>query len=396
MRFTRPFSASLVLASSLATLATAATTFIACASSSALDPGPSGTSSTSSSGSSTSSGGASSSGNSSTGGPVDDGGAEDAGPSALDPATIAAASCSGPVPAGAPTAAPLPSYAGTCPALASGGAYTTFTSGGAQRKFLVYAPQTVQPNEKLPVVFLWHWLGGDPEDMANVTGITDVVESRRIIAVIPAPKGDVIFRWPFDTTVSQGRIDEELAFFDDMLACVGAKLPVNKECVGSMGVSAGALFTAQLASARSNRLASFVSLSGGTGGVIRPWASAPRRMPALVLWGGTTDIFKLKPLPVDVNFEKASKNLEDALVTDNHFLVECVHNCGHAVPPFDEPPAGAPKFDLVWQFVLKNPYWLGTGKSPLASAPLPSAAFPAWCAVGKGNAVARAADAPCP
>jgi predicted esterase len=391
MRLTRPFATALVLVGSLAS------SFLACASSSELDVGPTAApSSTSSSGASSTSSG--SSGASSSGAPSgDDGGAKDAGPSALDPATIAAASCSGPLPADAVTAPALPTFTGTCPALAAGGAYTTFTSRGSERKFLVYAPKVVQPNEKLPVVFLWHWLGGDPEKMAAVTQVSEVVESRRIIAVVPAPKIDMLFKWPFDAqTVTQARVDEEVAFFDDMLACVGAALPVNKECVSSMGVSAGALWTAQLASARSNRLASFISLSGGTGGLVRPWASAPHRMPGLVLWGGSNDIFRLKPLPLDLNFEKASKNLEDGLAADKHFLVECVHNCGHAVPPLDEPPAGVPKFDMVWQFVLRHPYWLGTGQSPFSSGPLPSSAFPAWCAVGQGNAVARASSAPCP
>lgn len=385
------------LRSSLATLLVLASaltgSFVACASAPAVDVGPGdGSTSSSSSGGSSTSSSSSSGSTSSSSGSVD--GGEDAGPAVIDPATIAAASCSGPVPAGAPTADALPTYAGTCPALATGGAYTTITSSGSPRKFLVYAPASVQPNEKLPVVFLWHWLGGDPEDMANVTKITETVEQRRFVAVIPAPKGDGLFRWPFEASTSQARVDEELAFFDDMLACVAVAKPVNKECVSSMGVSAGALWTAQLASGRSRRLASFISLSGGTGGVIRPWTSAPHRMPGLVLWGGKDDVFPNKTTPL-MNFERASKNLESALATDSHFLVECVHNCGHAVPPLDTPPAGTPTFDMVWQFVLKNPFWLGAGKSPLSTGSLPSV-FPAWCAVGQGNAVARAADAPCP
>ncbi len=379
-------------------VASLATVFAACGGSTdATTPLDASSSSGGSSSGSASSSGASSSSSGSTSSASSSGSSSgsDAGDAgfALDPTTLANASCSAAVPDGAPVAPALPQYAGTCPTLAAGGAYTTITTSGVDRKFLVYAPQTVQPNEKLPIVFLWHWLGGDPEDMANVTDVVNTVESRRIIAVIPAPKGDALFRWPFDASATQARIDEELAFFDDMLACVGQALPVNKECVSSMGVSAGALWTAQLASLRNQRLASFVSLSGGTGGVIKSWTPATHAMPGLVLWGGPDDVFPNKNTPL-LNFEKASKNLEDALVAENHFLVECIHNCGHAVPPLDPPPPGTPPFDMVWQFVLKHPYWLGAGESPMAKA-LPTPAFPAWCGVGKGSAVPRAASAPC-
>lgn len=370
--------------------------FAACGGSTGATPDDSASSSSSSSSSSSggSSSGASTSSTSSSGGSsgAGDGGSD--GGVQLDPSVVATASCSAPVPAGAVPAAPLPAYAGTCPTLEPGGTFTTITSSGAARKFLVYKPETIAAGEKLPVVFLWHWLGGDPDDMANVIDAQNVANTRRIIAVIPSPKGDATFRWPFETTQTQARIDEELTFFDDMLACVNASIPVNKECVASMGVSAGALWTAQLASGRSTRISSFVSLSGGTGGVIKDWTPGTHAMPGLVLWGGTDDVYPNKNLPV-MNFEKASKNLEGALVSGGHFLVECVHNCGHAVPPFDPPPAATPAFDVVWRFVLDHPFWLGAGQSPMAGKPLPSPTFPSWCAIGQGTAVPRAANAAC-
>jgi predicted esterase len=307
---------------------------------------------------------------------------------------IAAASCQVPLPAGAPTAAALPVYAGTCPVLASPPAVTTIASSGAQRTFLVYRPTTIAPGEKLPVVFLWHWLGGSPDGMASKLEVQAAVDARRFIGVIPAPKGDATFRWPFEVSQSQGRVDEEARFFDDMLACVGAALPANKECVSSMGVSAGALWTAQLATLRSERLASMVSLSGGVDGVVRGWSTTPHRLPALVLWGGANDMYP-SSLPI-MNFQNASKSLIGDLAKDGHFILECTHNCGHAVPPFDAPAAGSGGllFDPVWRFVLDHPYWLAASKSPYAGKPLP-AAYPAWCGQGAGSAIARPNGAAC-
>ncbi|MBX3188500.1 MAG: hypothetical protein KF819_15905 [Labilithrix sp.] len=310
------------------------------------------------------------------------------GPSAPAPVDVSNASCSSAIPASGPRALALPTYAGTCPALTAAPGLTTITSSGAQRKFIAVKPQAIAPGEKLPVVFLWHWLGGSPEKMAEVLEVQTAVDARRFIAVIPDPKGDGLFRWPFEAARPQARVDEEAVFFDDMLACVAASLPANKECVSSIGISAGALWTAQLGVARSERLSSIVSLSGGVGNIVRPWSTTPHRLPALVLWGGPSDVYP-ESFPL-VNFNDVSNKLVNALATDNHFVVECTHNCGHDVPPFDPPAAGALQFDVVWRFVLDHPYWLGAAESPYASKALP-AVFPSWCGKGKGSAVARTA-----
>lgn len=311
------------------------------------------------------------------------------------PASIAAASCASPIPAGRSAAPALPTYAGACPAFAAAPASTTITSSGNARRFIVFRPQAIAPGEKLPVVFLWHWLGGSAEAMGTTLDVQVAVDKRRFIGVVPVPKGDALFRWPFEASQPQGRVDEEARFFDDMLACIGAALPVNKECVASAGVSAGALWTAQLAVARSERLSSIVSLSGGTGGFVRPWSTTAHRLPALVLWGGSSDTYPSN-VPI-MNFEKASKDLGGALSAGGHFLVECTHNCGHSVPPFDAPPPGSGGllFDPLWRFVLDHPYWLAALESPYTGKPLPSF-YPSWCGQQLGSATPRPAGAACP
>lgn len=355
-------------------------------------PGPEGTTGTGSPGAS--SGGVDPADAATGTGPSDAATTTDAAPSATDPAVIASASCAAAVPGNGARALALPSYAGACPALAVAPAVTTLTSSGAARTFLVYRPTAIAPGETLPVVFLWHWLGGSADAMASKLEVQAAVDARRFIGVLPVAKGDALFRWPFEASQTQARVDEEARFFDDMLACVGAALPVNKECVSSVGVSAGALWTGQLATLRSERLASMVILSGGVGGVVRGWSTTPHRLPSLVLWGGSSDMYPAN-VPI-MNFETASHSLISSLGMDGHYLVECTHNCGHAVPPFDAPVAGSGGllFDPVWRFVLDHPYWLPAAKSPYTAKPLP-AAYPSWCGQGAGSAVPRAKGAAC-
>lgn len=300
----------------------------------------------------------------------------------------ATTSCASPVPSGVARPFALPVYGGTCPALAAAPATTAL----GDREFIVFRPATIAPGEKLPVVFLWHWLGGEADQMGSVLEVQAASEKHRFIGVVPSAKSGTLFRWPFEDSQSQARIDEETQFFDDMLACVAAALPVNADCVSTAGVSAGALWSAQLAVARSQRISSFVSLSGGVGGIVRDWSSVPHRMPALVLWGGSDDVYPENFTLVD--FEDASRDLEGALAQDGHFMVECIHNCGHSVPPFDAPSAGGLRFEIVWRFLLDHPYWLPQGQSPYAGTSLPSS-FPTWCAKGAGKATMRAPGSAC-
>ena len=282
-------------------------------------------------------------------------------------------------PADAETPPALPDYTGgECPALVPG--VNTITSMGNDREFILVAPSDVQPDEILPVVFLWHWLGGDANAFLEQGDVQNAADEFRFVAVIPEEKGDLLFRWPFSTVDSDARMQEEFVFFDDLLTCVAQTYPIEPNCVSSVGVSAGALWTAQLAGGRGEYLSSIVSLSGGTGGLVKPWTTSPHKMPALVLWGGREDTC------LSLNFEESSADLEANLQAEGHAIMECVHNCGHAAPPFDQPPENTP-FSPMWKFVLDHPYWLDQGESPW-DAGFPEYT-PVWCAMGVGNAMMR-------
>lgn len=291
--------------------------------------------------------------------------------------TVAASCFDDPPVGGAEPAAPKPYSGGACPTLVAG--FNDIQSSGSGRSFRLAIPSNLQPDERLPVVFLWHWLGGSADDFYNQGEVQAAVDTQRFVAVIPVSKGDLLFQWPFETTEPQSRVEEEMTFFDDMLSCVSEQLNVIPSCVSSVGVSAGALFTDQLAGARADYLASFISLSGGVGGVIRPWGHPEHRLPGLVLWGGPTDTC------VVINFETASHELEAGLGEDGSFFLECVHTCGHTEPPF-EAPDGLSKYAGLWQFAFDHPFWLGAGESPYASGDFPPG-MPDWCGVGPGSAV---------
>lgn len=303
--------------------------------------------------------------------------------------------CSAPAPENAPLPTPPPLKTG-CPMLVPG--ENSFTSGGITRTFQMVLPTTPVAGEVYPVIFMWHWLKSTSDDMINTAMVQAAVDDQRFIAVVPDNiPTDVALttydvNWPFDITQTDDRMNQEFSFFDDMLSCVEQQFTVNQQCVSSVGVSAGALFNDQLIQSRSTTLSSFVSLSGGVGAtIIKPWAGVTRKLPGLVLWGGkgpptmaTKDI--LGCFGIGMDFDVASTDLEDGMTADNQFLIECVHDCGHAVPPIDPPP-GESQFAGVWKFMLDHPYWVPPGTSPYQMTGLTD--LPAWCAIGENNAVPR-------
>jgi len=324
--------------------------------------------------------------------PVDGGSDEDAS-SQADASTIDASPttflgrCGDPVPQGAMSADAPPIYSGTCPALVAG--RNSITSGGNTREFVLIIPETIQSGVDLPLFFMWHWLGGDADGFVERGELQLAANQRQFIAIVPEAKGDLQFRWPIAAPVPDSRIDEEVAFFDDMLACAAEQLEIDTDCVSTVGVSAGALWSSQLAPRRSRHIASVVSLSGGVSedgdflNPVKPWVPYERKTPALVLWGGPTDF-------CGINFDTLSTRLEDHMTADGHYVLECVHNCAHSQPPTVVPEGTSP-FDGCWQFVLDHPFWVSEGRSVYDSDGLPTT-LPSWCAAGAGNATIRSGE----
>jgi predicted esterase len=319
-----------------------------------------------------------------------------------DVSSLIGVRCGVPAPEGAAHALPAPRFSGgACPRLVPG--RNTLRTARGDRTFILVVPSASDGSvTPLPLLFGWHWLGGSASGFVDRGALQANADRLRFIAAMPEKKGDLAIGvgsvrfdpvWPYLTYHTAARVEEEAAFFDDMLACISAQYPVDLDCVTSAGVSAGALWTAQLAQVRSERLASAIVLSGGIGpattlgaGLIdaRMWSGARHAMPMMILWGGPID-------QCGLNFNIAARHLENAAGRAGHFIEECIHNCGHTVPPVDP----AQGLGVIWQFFLDHPYWLARGDSPYLATGLPTSA-PSWCAIGAGHATPRVGSCPDP
>ncbi|MBX3192135.1 MAG: hypothetical protein KF819_34420 [Labilithrix sp.] len=309
-----------------------------------------------------------------------------------------------PPPAGAPTSAPapegppsdparatpppIPGYSGgACPTLVGGATKATslnsgFKSGKHTRGFHLIVPPSYDGTKAWPVFFAWHWLNASARSFIDQGELESATEQMKFIAVVPEELRDGSNKkayqmdWPFVETWGAA---DELLFIDDMLSCVNAQYAIDPARVYGVGVSAGALWATYVSTTEhANRFAGIESLSGGLGadpvGVWKmKYVPQANKFPALVLWGGSQDVLA-------VDFAKSSMSYRDELRKDSHFVVQCIHDAGHAIPPVDPPANGTTRFAVLWQFMLDHPYGLAPGDSPYKTKGLP-AVFPSWCKV---------------
>ncbi|MBV1860369.1 MAG: alpha/beta fold hydrolase, partial [Nannocystaceae bacterium] len=191
-------------------------------------------------------------------------------------------------PPGATLAPELPSFGGggMCPVLETDGTLNVMNTGGGDRELIVVVPSDWEQGEQLPVIVLYHWLGASADGFYDRAEAQAAADHYRFIALIPEGREieDLVpFRWPFAVSDLDFLMEQDFQFLDDMLACAHEQFGIDKECVSVMGVSAGAMFSSMIASRHGSRIASLISLSGGVGGLIKPWQAAEHVMPAMVL-----------------------------------------------------------------------------------------------------------------
>ncbi len=286
----------------------------------------------------------------------DGGGALDAG--SVDAASLDAGDTAGSDAGPATPLAPrIPAATGACPDLSQPGTVELRPDGIAPRQVELYVSDAAATLDG-PVVFYWHGTGSQPREVEVGLG-TDAIDAVLALGgLVVAPHRDPnagTFPW----YLTAGAQDDDLRVADELLGCAAAGVGLDPDRVHSIGFSAGALHTTQMAYRRASYIASVVTYSGGLVAT-RPRTDArDNHFAGLLFHGGPTDI-------VVINFQTASESLFAQMDGDGHFAAICNHGAGHRIPPAQA---------SVWQFFQDHPY--GQEPSPY-EAGLP-AGFPEYC-----------------
>lgn len=245
---------------------------------------------------------------------------------------------------------------GACPDLSMAGVQH-FTSNGKDREVRVYFPDAT--TENLPVVFAWHWLGGNAQQMTQALHLDSYASTHDVIIVVPQALSTNPFEWNF--VAGESEAADDLALFDDMRTCLSRDRNVDLRRIYSTGMSAGGLWTTFLSIHRGDALASVMVMSGGTDPIVQYAPPAGEKFPALLMWGGDSDV--LTGGGFDLDFQAMTLAFSSELRADDHFVVHCNHGMGHTIPPDGMDVAEAWLFPHVYG---EPSPWIGKDPTELA------------------------------
>jgi len=246
---------------------------------------------------------------------------------------------------------PYSPYSGTCPTFTEG-ENSNFVSADLERTFELRLPENL---DDAPLVFGWHWLGGNANQVLAWLELEDMVDSGAIV-VAPESTG-LSSEW--DIMSGQSSIDATL--MDDVLFCLWEQYQFDTRRVYTTGMSAGGLMSTYLIAYRSEVLAAAAPFSGGVYANYYVTPDVP--IPVMLIWGGPSDTYG------SFSFDVANQDLSAGLQQDGHFVVECDHDGGHTLP------WGAG--DMAWQFFQAHSQ--GQDEAPWADG-LP-ADLPTYCKI---------------
>lgn len=219
--------------------------------------------------------------------------------------------------------ADLEEVSGDCPAFGTDDKLT-FTSNGIERTVHVLLPAEVGPD--LPVVFEWHPLGASSKQLITYLGLDDWAVDNNTIVIVPEEKDDNTFEWDF-----WNGLDDDFVMYDDLRTCLSDAYEIDLRRVYTSGMSAGGLMTSALAMQRGDTFAAILPMSGGTPDAIVDYETPDYPFPALLTYGGDTDVWGGAGFEID--FQAATLAFAESLYADGHFVVTCNHNGGHDFPP---------------------------------------------------------------
>lgn len=220
----------------------------------------------------------------------------------------------------------LPKVTGACPKFVNG--QIEFNPSGIKKKRKARVWISHESKGKNgPLVFYWH--GAKSSSAEARIGLGTVIrEVNELGGIVVAPFADKDagrFPWFLTGGPNKDQRMDDIILADEILACAIEQVGVDTKHIHALGMSAGALQTAQMSYLRSNYLASVVTYSGGFIKDGLNMLEPNNQMAAMIFHGGPKDT-------VVVNFQESSERYLKHLRKDGNFAIMCDHGEGHRIP----------------------------------------------------------------
>jgi len=254
----------------------------------------------------------------------------------------------------------------TCPAVAAG--KNAMKSAERDRTFELRLPEGATPTDALPLVVLYHGVGGDAPGMIDESGYAKLLKTEKLILVAPnserdAKTGKAVLKTDWYYGASLFDMDNpDLVYFDDIVNCVSKAYKIDAKRIYVTGMSGGGLESTFVGANRASVVAAAAPFSGG---FLVKWPKYDHKVPFLVTWGGIEDT------AYSQNFDTLAKQLIGYLVGSGNVTVQCNHGLKHVWP--------AEMTAASWKFL--SSFTLDSKDNPFAAGL--TAEFPKYCSLAK-------------
>lgn len=163
----------------------------------------------------------------------------------------------------------------------------TIQSGGMTRRYLLYVPDSCDPDQPAALVISFHGLVQWPAHQAYLSRWNRLADREGFLVVYPRGTGFPL-RWQVRSLGSPGdRSEGEVGFIKDLIDHLSGSYSINQRRIYANGMSNGAGMTNLLAWKLSDRIAAF---GGVAGAYLDPLKTAPPRRPIpWMVFHGTDD-----------------------------------------------------------------------------------------------------------
>ncbi|HEY7126920.1 MAG TPA: PHB depolymerase family esterase [Ktedonobacterales bacterium] len=157
----------------------------------------------------------------------------------------------------------------------------TLTFDGQQRTYHVHLPPAYNGQQSLPLVLVFHGLGGDGPGMVALTHMNTVADQQKFIVVYP---DGLNRRWAFGKAPLLGGVDDP-GFINALVPQLEKDLKIDQKRIYTTGMSNGGLFVEYLACQPSSPFAAFADVSATMPTILSLACKPVRAVPILTIHG---------------------------------------------------------------------------------------------------------------
>lgn len=166
----------------------------------------------------------------------------------------------------------------------------SITFEARERTYLLHIPPTYDGITPHALVIVLHGGGGNPHNIASVSGFSDEADRQGFIVVYPEGTGrfrDGLLTWNAETCCGYALDNEvnDVGFVDALISKLGRELKIDTRRIFATGISNGGMMAYLLACRLSNRIAAI----GPVAGALNIEDCNPSEPVSVIIFHGTAD-----------------------------------------------------------------------------------------------------------